>query len=373
MPPPVKLKHCPPHLMRKEAMPILLAHLVVLVLLSACGDSAPATSKLSGHAPKQVPSSTRSISPTPSVIANQPGADSTTSAALPSYTPVTGISGNLSSEGSDTLAGLMAFWAEGFRYYYPNLNIQVQAAGSASAPPALAEGTANFGAMSRLMKDLEVQAFTDRFGYPPTAIRVAIDALAVFVHADNPLVKLTLPQVDAIFSSTRRCGATAQVNNWGEVGLPGSWRTRPIQRYGRNAVSGTYGYFKSQALCGGDFSNTVNEQPGAGSVIQGVSTSLNSIGYASLGLATPGVKTLSLETDEGTIVPPTLAAVANGNYPLSRYLYVYVNNPPDRPLARREREFISYILSREGQAVVQKDGHIPLSATQLRAERRKLR
>src|SRR5690554_3595372 len=168
---------------------------------------------------------------------------------LPEYEKVSGLSGNLSSVGSDTLANLMTLWAEEYKRLYPNVNIQVQAAGSSTAPPALTEGTSNLGPMSRPMKDGEIQAFEQKHGYRPLEIPVAIDALAVFVNKDNPIRGLTLPQVDAIFSSTRRCGHPEDVTRWGQLGLTGAWEARSIQLYGRNSVSGTYGYFKENALC----------------------------------------------------------------------------------------------------------------------------
>lgn len=284
-------------------------------------------------------------------------------AELPAYERVSGISGNLSSTGSDTLANLMTLWTEAFKKEYPNINIQVQAAGSSTAPPALTEGTSNFGPMSRQMKDKEIESFEARFGYKPTAIRVAVDALAVYVHKDNPIESLTIPQVDAIFSVTRRCGNPADVSSWGEAGLSGSWAERPIQLFGRNSVSGTYGYFKQVALCSGDFKNTVNEQPGSASVVQAVASSLNGIGYSGIGYITSGVRTVALAEDEGMdAVPANAEMVASGEYPLSRYLYIYVNKKPDSPLPPLEREFLKLVLSREGQEIVVKDGYIPVSA-----------
>ena len=168
---------------------------------------------------------------------------------LGDYKKASGVSGNLSSVGSDTLANLMTLWTEQFSKVYPNVNIQVQAAGSSTAPPALTEGTSNLGPMSRKMKDKEIQAFEKKYGYKPTAIPVAIDALAVYVHKDNPVKGLTIPQVDAMFSVTNKCGYNGKVNNWGDIGLTGSWKNRSLQLYGRNSVSGTYGYFKKKAFC----------------------------------------------------------------------------------------------------------------------------
>lgn len=213
---------------------------------------------------------------------------------LPEYTKVSGISGNVSSVGSDTLANMMTFWAEDFKRTYPNVNVQIQAAGSSTAPPALTEATSNLGPMSRKMKSREIEAFQKRYGYKPTRVRVAIDALAVFVHKDNPLEGLTIAQVDAVFSSNRKCGADKNVDRWGDLGLSGAWTGKDVQLYGRNSVSGTYGYFKKKALCKGDFKNSVNEQPGSASVVQSVSASLNGIGYSGIGYRTSGVRALPL-------------------------------------------------------------------------------
>lgn len=284
---------------------------------------------------------------------------------LPEYNKVSGVSGNLSSIGSDTLANLMTLWAEEFRKQYPSVNIQIQAAGSSTAPPALTEGTANVGPMSRKMKDKEIQAFEARYGYKPTAIPVAIDALAVFVNRDNPIQGLTIPQLDAIFSSTRKCGHPQAVTNWGDVGVTGSFASQPIQLYGRNSVSGTYGYFKSKALCKGDFKNGVNEQPGSASVVQSVTTSVNGIGYSGMGYTTSGVKAVPLaKKPGGEYIAATPENAAAGTYPLSRFLYVYVNKAPNKPLDLMTYEFIRMVLSRVGQQVVVKDGYVPLSATQ---------
>lgn len=284
-------------------------------------------------------------------------------AGIPAYAKASGVAGNLSSVGSDTLANLMTLWAEEFKRLYPNVNIQIQAAGSSTAPPALAEGTANLGPMSRLMKDNEIGAFEKKYGYKPTAIPVAVDALAVFVHKDNPIKGLTIPQVDAIMSSTRKCGYATDITTWGQAGLEGAWKDKPIQLYGRNSVSGTYGYFKDDALCKGDFKSNVNEQPGSASVVQSVTTSANGIGYSGFGYQTSGVKAVALaEKDGKPFVEATPANALSGKYPLTRYLYVYVNKKPNEALAPLELEFVKMMLSQTGQKDVIKDGYIPLPA-----------
>jgi len=279
------------------------------------------------------------------------------------YERQSGVSGNLISVGSDTLANLMTLWAEEFKKFYPNVNIQIQAAGTSTAPPALTEGTSNIGPMSRVMTQGEIAAFENRYGYQPTAIGVAIDALAVYVHKDNPLKGLTLAQVDAIFSATRRCGYHENITTWGQLGLTGEWANRPIQLYGRNSVSGTYGYFKEKALCRGDFKNTVNEQPGSASVVQGITRSINSIGYSGVGYRTSGVVSVPLARSPGEeFVDSTPENSVSGKFPLARLLYVYVNKHPNRPLPPMEAAFIRMIMSKEGQMVVVKDGYVPLPA-----------
>ena len=282
-------------------------------------------------------------------------------AGIPAYEKTSGVSGNLSSVGSDTLANLMTLWAEAFKRFYPGVNIQVQAAGSSTAPPALTEGTANLGPMSRKMKANEIQAFENRHGYKPTAIPVAIDALAVYVHKDNPLVSLSIPQVDALFSATRKCGHPADIAVWGDIGLGDDWKGRAVQLFGRNSVSGTYGFFKDVALCKGDFKNTVNEQPGSASVVQSITKSLNGIGYSGIGYRTSGVRAVSIAPKEGAeAIAATTANAVSGQYPLGRFLYIYVNKRPNEPLPPLEGAFLSMVLSQQGQQVVIKDGYIPL-------------
>lgn len=296
---------------------------------------------------------------------------STIDKKLPNYVKTQGVSGNMSSVGSDTLANMMTFWAEEFKRNYPNVNIQIQAAGSSTAPPALTEGTSQFGPMSRKMKAREIEAFEKRFGYKPTPVRVAIDALAVFAHKDNPINGLTIAQVDSIFSVTNKCGGKP-VNRWGDLGLTGSWEGKDIQLYGRNSVSGTYGYFKKKALCKGDFNTKVNEQPGSASVVQSVASSINALGYSGIGYKTSSVKAIALAKKGTNYIAATKENALNGTYPLSRYLYVYVNKHPNKPLAPMEREFLKMVLSKTGQKIVAKDGYIPLSAKVANKELKKL-
>lgn len=282
-------------------------------------------------------------------------------ASVPVYERVGGVSGNLSAIGSDTLNNLMTLWAEGFNEKYPNVNIQIEGKGSATAPPALISGTAQLGPMSRAMKQEELDAFERRFGYPPTAIRVAVDALAIFAHRHNPIEGLTLAQVDGIFSATRRLGAPEDIRQWGQLGLP-LWEGRRISLYGRNSASGTYGYFKQYALGKGDFKNHVKEQPGSSAVVQGVSSDEFALGYTGVGYLTSGVRYVALGSKPGEYFMPTYENCVSGRYPMSRFLLIYVNKPPGRGLSKLVEEFMKFVLSVDGQRMVLKDGYYPLPA-----------
>lgn len=283
---------------------------------------------------------------------------------LPEYTSVSGVSGNLNSIGSDTLNNLMLMWAEGFRAIYPNVNIQIQGAGSSTAPAALIDGTAQIGPMSRAMTGAEMDRFEARHGYKPTEVRVAIDALAVWVNRENPITGLSLQEVDAIFSNTRRLGYSEAIQTWGGTGLTGDWRNRPISVYGRNSVSGTYGFFKNVALGGGDFDgNRYQEQPGSSTVVQSVTADRFGIGYSGIGYGTSGVRAISIAQNKGgELFEPTPENCISGEYPLARFLFVYVNKNPREPMDRLTYEFLRYVNSIPGQEAVVRDGFFPLPA-----------
>lgn len=282
---------------------------------------------------------------------------------LEHYTRVDGVGGSLTAAGSDTMLQLQTLMAEAFRRLYPQVTIQIEGKGSSTAAPALIEGTLQLGNMSRRMHSNETDAFEDRYGYSPVRFDVALDTVAVLVHKDNPLPRLTVRQVDAIFSKNRRCGALSDISVWGQLGLEGRWATAPISLYGRNAASGTYGYFKVHAMCRGDFKDTVKEQPGSASVVQGVERDLGGIGYSGIGYLTSGVRAVPIVPLDGTgPVEASSQNAANGRYPLTRFLHVYVNMPPDRSLDRLTTEYLRFIYSIEGQAVVRRAGFTPLDA-----------
>ena len=286
------------------------------------------------------------------------------------YDRVSGVSGNINSIGSDTLNNLMTLWAEGFRKQYPNVKIQIEGKGSSTAPPALIEGTAQLGPMSRKMKGKEMDAFEAKFGYKPAAFPVAIDALAVYVNKDNPIPGMSVAEVDAAFSKTRRQGYKKDITTWGDLGLSGPYTQMPISLYGRNSASGTYGFFKGKVLQNGDYRDQVKEQPGSASVVQGVTEDRAGMGYSGIGYRTSGVRVVPLAMKDGEdFVEPTFENAAKGAYPLSRFLFVYVNKAPNTPLSPIVKEFLNFVYSREGQNVVIKDGYFPLSAELIAKQR----
>jgi len=289
--------------------------------------------------------------------------------ALPAYQKTSGVSGNLNSIGSDTMNNMMTFWAETFRRMYPNVKVQIEGKGSSTAPAALIAGTAQLGPMSRSMRATEVDQFEARYGYKPTELETAYDALAVYVHKDNPIKQLTLAQVEAIFSKTRKRGFKQDIRTWGQLGLTGDWANRPISIYGRNSASGTYGFFKEHVLRNGDYKDSVKEQPGSASVVQGVTEDRYGIGYSGIGYKTSGVKAVALaETDKGPFSDGSYADVQSGKYPLWRFLYVYVNKAPGKALDPLVGEFVKLMFSQEGQQAVVKDGYMPLSAAQAKKQ-----
>ena len=282
---------------------------------------------------------------------------------LPTYRPVSGVSGNIKSIGSDTMNNLMTLWGEEFKGFYPAARIEVEGKGSSTAPAALIQGQAQFGPMSRPMKSSEIDAFEQRFGYKPTALRTGIDALAIFVHKDNPLEKISIDQVTQVFS------VAGKDMTWGDLGVTDrAWASRPVSLYGRNSASGTYGFFKDVALQGNDYKASVKEQPGSSAVVQGVASDRFSMGYSGVGYATADVKMLKVSLDGGDAFGPEAEYANSGEYPLARFLYVYINADPVNGLDPLRAEFVRLIFSKQGQEVVLKDGYYPVSANVARED-----
>jgi phosphate transport system substrate-binding protein len=283
---------------------------------------------------------------------------------LPDYVPVSGISGgSLKTVGSDTMNSMVGLWTEEFKKMYPGVKPEVDGKGSSNAIPALTNGQASFGPMSREPKKSEIADFKAKFGYEPTILGTSIDMLAVYVHKDNPVAGMSLPELDAIFSSTRKMGEKRRADKWSAFIKSGPIISRSIACYGRNAASGTYGYFKEVVLGDGDFGSWVNELPGSSSVVQSVGRNLNGIGYSGLGYRTADVKVLKLSLEKGGEQIEAVPENAyNGEYPLARFLYLAVNHDPRTPLDPLRREFLKYIFSKQGQQQVLKDGYLPVNA-----------
>lgn len=284
--------------------------------------------------------------------------------ALHDYKKAAGVEGNLKSIGSDTLNNVMTLWAEGFAKEYPNVKVEIEGKGSGTAPPALISGTAQFGPMSRPMKSAEMDDFEKKYGYKPTAIRVAVDALAVFVNKDNPIKCLSLRQVDAIFSKSRKQGGQQDVTTWGQLGLTGEWAARPISMYGRNSASGTYGYFKEVVMADGDYKDSVKEQPGSSAVVQAIASDKYAIGYSGVGYKTADVRSVPISAADGEeCYDSTPESAYAGEYPITRFLYVYLNKKPGTKLDPLRAEFTKFVLSKQGQLGVVKDGYYPIPET----------
>ena len=225
---------------------------------------------------------------------------------------------------------------------------------------------------SREMKQEEMDGFERKHGYKPTNVKVAVDALAVFVNKDNPIKCLSLTQVDGAFSKTRNRGGP-EITTWGQLGLTGDWAKRPVSLYGRNSASGTYGFFKEHTLKKGDYKDTVKEQPGSAAVVQGGTVDRFSMGYSGIGYATPGVRAVPLtDKDGGTCEEATAANAYSGKYPLARFLFVYFNKASNKPLDPLTAQFLRLVLSREGQEVVVKDGYYPLPAAIIEEQLKRL-
>jgi phosphate transport system substrate-binding protein len=293
--------------------------------------------------------------------------------SLPAYQPIAGLSGQIKSVGSDTLSNEVTVWAKAFKDLYPNVTIEVEAKGSETAPPALLQAASQFGPMSIPMTTEQLDAFQKKYGYRPSSFRVAVDALAIYVNKDNPIGCLTLPQVDQMFSTTRKGSGGRSINTWGQAGLSGEWQAKPISLYGRDTISGTYEFFRTLALYGGDFKEQVKQQPGSEGIVEGVEKDKFAIGYSGVGFKTAGVRAVPVAVNDGRKCYDTSAeATYSGNYPLARYLYIYLNKKPDQPLDALRGEFIKYILSREGQTQAEKGGFYPIKNDMREADLNKL-
>ncbi|HYE62645.1 MAG TPA: phosphate ABC transporter substrate-binding protein [Phycisphaerales bacterium] len=344
-------------------------HRTVLQLAALAGLAAAAFAQPATTTSPATPTNPAKDSKQPATSNGKPGGKQgvKVDAAIADYKPVEGITGTVKSIGSDSMINLMTAWSEDFKKFYPSVQTEIEGKGSGTAPPALIENQAQFGPMSRPMKADEIKKFEDKFGYKPTEIRTAVDTLAVFVHKDNPLEEISLEQIAKVYS------VKGPDMTWGDLGVTGDLAGQPIALYGRNSASGTYGYFKERALSKSDFKNSVKEQPGSSAVVQAVGTDAAGIGYSGVGYLTADVKVLKVRaTPKSKAVAPTVETALNGQYPIARYLSVYVNKAPGESLDPLRAEFIKLMLSRQGQETVIKDGYFPVPAKTIAEDLKKL-
>jgi phosphate transport system substrate-binding protein len=280
----------------------------------------------------------------------------------PEYQKIDRLAGKIRSNGSSTLSNLLNRWATDFKLIYPEVEIEVSGGGSGAALPALLEGRAELAPVSRAMKKDEIAKFQAKFGYEPTQLIVGLDALAVYVNKNNPLKQLSLKQLDAIYSITRKRGGEP-IKFWGQLGLDGEWRDREIVLKGPSPAMGMHSVFREMALEGGDFRYDLRGEPVATSIVQGVGATDAAIGFASYFYDTKRARALAIgANDNGPFYEPTHANCVSGAYPMTRFLYIYVNKPPGKPLNALAAHFLAFACSKQGQETAARDGNYPLTA-----------
>ena len=303
-------------------------------------------------------------------------------ANLAHYNPQAQVTGTVKVRGSETMYPLLSRLSLEFQRRQPKVNVDVKGGGSTKGieeflqPPLYKTGKVVLHeerpnqfwllASSRELFDAEIKQFVSENGYEPLAVPIAVDAVAVYAHKDNPLAGLTLDQVDAMFSTTRKRGAKTALNRWGQLGLSDGWEQAQIQLYGRDRRSGTRAFFQEHVLAGGDFVPTLHEEPGAASVILNLGRDQLGIGYSGLGLQSSTVRVIPLAENDGMpYVAPSSATISDETYPLRRVLYLYVNKDPKGTMPPAAKEFLAFLMSQEGQEAVVKAGFFPLPINQI--------
>lgn len=279
--------------------------------------------------------------------------------AAPDYIKVHEAKGVIRSIGSSTVSGLVNAWADAFSKLHPGASVEVSGGGSSTATPALLNSACDIAPMSRPMNDAELAQFKQKFGYEPLRIVIAIDALAVFVHKDNPIEALSLTQLDAMFSATRKRGGSP-VDTWGDLGLTGEWAERPVQLFGFGDLTGGYALFRDLVLDGGEYSAAMKAEPGSSAIVSAAGAYRGAVGFASQYFATARTRMVPIIGDDGVPHEPTEATCIEGSYPLARRLFIYVNKKPGEPLPPNTTEFLAYVLSRQGQATATELGMFAL-------------
>ena len=303
---------------------------------------------------------------------------------IPPYIAKTGVSGSIVIAGSDTMQPIIVKAAAAFKLVQPDIKIAVQGGGSDAAlqqfiqdQSTIRRGDANprghqvsghvdLLASSRPLTADERKDFHSRYGFEPTEIPIALDAIGIYVNYQNPLKSLTLGQVDAVFSESRKRGAPEDITTWGQLGLNNGWEQQPIRLYGHDKRSGTRTLFIRTALLDGTLKSQVKEEPGPAMEILDIGRDPLGIGYAGIGFQASTVKVLPISTKaEDTPVHPTAETAANGMYPMTRSLNLYAKRSPKGDLEPEIAEFLRFINSREGQETIAKTGVYPLPTEQI--------
>ena len=286
-------------------------------------------------------------------------------AALPDYEQSEALRQRLRSAGSDTMDLLMQSWVRAFKRWHKDVTLRHEGRGSGTAPRALAEGFAHFGPMSRALNDNERQEFRAEHGYEPTQLIVATDALAVYVHRENPVARrgMTLAELEAVFAQTRSRGHPVSIDSWGGLGLEGEWKTAPIDLLGRNPASGSYGFFQEKALGRGTYKATMLEVVGSAELIDRIARDRIGVGFSGIGYIRDDIAVVPLARERlDEAVTPTPSSARDGTYPLARPLYLTIDMPLGAGPTPLQREFLRFVLSKQGQQLVIEAGFYPLSA-----------
>jgi phosphate transport system substrate-binding protein len=280
---------------------------------------------------------------------------------ITAYQPTTQISGRLSIAGSDTMRPMIAAWTGDLQRRHEGLKFKIEAAGSETGLAALLEHRAQVAAMTRRMTAKEIAEFVKEYGYEPAEVPVAADALAVFVHKDNPVAGLSLDELDSMFCTQRRRGLPYAADEWGLVGLTDEWFNEPIRLYGRNGTSGTSQFFREEVCQGGTFRSHFVKAPGSAAVVLDIEADPLGIGFSAIGYRTSGVRAVPVAAVKGgRYVEPTFESVMDGSYPLRRNLYLYMDQNPKAPPAPPLTELVRFALSAQGQQIVVDQGYFPL-------------
>jgi phosphate transport system substrate-binding protein len=335
-------------------------------------------------------SSTASAQPVPAAAAPAgPGAfppPVPVDPALPAYVPAVTVAGTLTGVcGMDTLSAIMRGWNEAFRRYHPGAEIRLE-----TKDPLGPEERIALGPRTAELFHPTYQEYEDAYGYEPFRIRFAqgayvlkshVSAIGVYVSQANPLTGLSLAQLDAIYSEERRRGYPEPITTWGQLGLTGEWASQPIHVYGFYWRDDVTAYFRRLVMHDAPFiagyqipggAMTRNTPTVAKGIMAAMAADPYGISFGNASYKTAAVKALALSDDRGVVGQFTVNDLASGRYPLERSLYLYVNRPPGQPLDPLVKEFLTFVLSREGQQMIERDHYLPLTSEMAAAERVKL-